>query len=187
MKTVKLSVVMLLSLILALSMSSCAFFSSEVNRFGGGELLDADMIESIKQEIFPSGDPSVNGDSTNNPSQEIIDVRDTVTDVDTVTETPEDTTAIESSSDITESVTYDKESTEVSVEESLTEADSSVITDESGERITVYWSKGGSVWHLSLKCYHVAKLDTVYSGYVEDAIAAKKEKLCSYCEKHYKD
>ena len=183
MKSSKIIIGALISVILISFLSSCSFFSSEVNRFGGGELLDNELIESIKHEIFPNGDPTINGESTGNPSQEIIDVRDSEMSQQTETEVHVYTDETEASLESTELITENK-ATSPETDETT---EGQVITDVNGERIKVYWSKGGSVWHLSLSCYHVAKLDTVYSGYIEDAIAAKKEKLCSYCEKKYQD
>ena len=164
------------TLIILLSLTSCSFFSSEVIRFGGGTLLDKEMIESIKQNVLSETSTAEDEDS-----RQIIDVRTDVTDE----ETNVDTEA-ESEGDKAGSSETNVEETGTSPDKSESALDNSDPTETVNNEETVYWTEGGSVWHLSVNCHHL-KSTTIYSGYIKDAIDAKKTKLCSYCEKHYQD
>lgn len=44
---------------------------------------------------------------------------------------------------------------------------------------TVYWTKGGSVWHVSPDCSALSKADEILSG---SAAQSGKERGCSVCE-----
>ena len=48
---------------------------------------------------------------------------------------------------------------------------------------SVYWTKGGSVWHLSDSCSSLSKTDPadIVSGSEDEAIAAGKERACKKC------
>ena len=165
MKNIKHIAILSATFLILISLTSCSFFSSDIIRFGGGTLLDKDMIESIKQEILSGAE------DTETVSHQIIDVR---------------TEAIDEYED-TDSDAAQTDNTETHLEESSTfesASDDSVPSENTNNEATVYWTEGGSVWHLSTNCYHL-KSAKIYSGYVQDAINAKKSKLCSYCEKHY--
>ncbi len=45
----------------------------------------------------------------------------------------------------------------------------------------VYWTEGGSVYHLDPACYHLSRADEVLHGTVEKALAAGKDKVCASC------
>ena len=45
----------------------------------------------------------------------------------------------------------------------------------------VYWTEGGEVWHESASCGHLSQKNPAKTGTVEEAMAAKKERPCSYC------
>ena len=178
-------------ILMSLSFTSCSYFAADIPRFGGGELLDKEMISSIKSEIFSGSDTSESEtNKSGNESQVIIDVRETEAEEESETSSKAEPTT-EDRSEITDEPqsSYDTEEEDTVLDtagiESIFETSSEAT--ETGDRITVYWSKGGSAWHLSTKCHYIAESDTVYAGYVEDAKAAKKSKLCSYCEKHYQD
>lgn len=47
----------------------------------------------------------------------------------------------------------------------------------------VYWTSGGSVWHLYEDCGHLKRGKDIISGTVQEAIDAGKEKVCSSCDK----
>ncbi len=49
------------------------------------------------------------------------------------------------------------------------------------EAVTVYWVKGGEVWHISAKCPSLARSKTVLSGTVEAAMASGKARVCKRC------
>ena len=54
---------------------------------------------------------------------------------------------------------------------------------DGAEYSTVYWTSGGSVWHLSEDCGHLKRGKVIISGTVQDAMDAGKEKVCSTCGK----
>jgi len=56
-------------------------------------------------------------------------------------------------------------------------------TAMNGKEQSVYWTKGGSVWHLSDSCSSLSKTDPadIVSGSEDEAIAAGKERACKKC------
>lgn len=48
-------------------------------------------------------------------------------------------------------------------------------------QVVVYWTEGGSVYHLSKECYHLKRAASVESGSVSRAWALGKERACSVC------
>ena len=45
----------------------------------------------------------------------------------------------------------------------------------------VYFSEGGEVWHEWRTCGHLSQKNEIICGSIEDAIAAGKERGCSFC------
>lgn len=65
-----------------------------------------------------------------------------------------------------------------------TEAEATTKADESDIKTeTVYWTEGGSVWHLTPQCSRLSKSKEIISGTVSEAKEAKKERVCSFCGK----
>ena len=81
--------------------------------------------------------------------------------------------------DITESFANEEESE--SEENETTDKNASVGNNPN--KSTVYWAKGGSVWHTHRDCGSLKKSKEIFSGSVEEAKEEGKTKLCSYCEK----
>ena len=79
----------------------------------------------------------------------------------------------------TEEVTDSKNDLTGDSDETVTDGQNNIDTDE----ITVYWTKSGSVWHTSADCYHLRKSTEILSGTVTEAQEAGKLKLCSNCGK----
>lgn len=46
---------------------------------------------------------------------------------------------------------------------------------------TVYWVKGGEVWHTTSKCSSLSRSKNILSGTVEDALLAGKARACKRC------
>lgn len=63
--------------------------------------------------------------------------------------------------------------------------DGVITSDETtnAASVLVYWTKGGSVWHLSDSCSSLSKTDPadIVSGSEDEAIAAGKERACKKC------
>ncbi len=68
---------------------------------------------------------------------------------------------------------------------------------EALEGMVVYWSPNGKVYHTHVNdeqsghatddgqdCPYLNRADALVSGTIEEAIAAGKTKLCSYCQRH---
>ena len=87
----------------------------------------------------------------------------------------------------------DAKETEVETsEEEIPDVTSSATDTDSGESTdapvtepdgTVYWTKGGSVYHSHEDCSHLRKSKNVLSGTVEEANTAGKPRLCATCAK----
>lgn len=50
-----------------------------------------------------------------------------------------------------------------------------------GTAEAVYWTAGGSVWHVTRECSALAKSQAVQSGNVSDAQSAGKARVCKRC------
>lgn len=46
---------------------------------------------------------------------------------------------------------------------------------------TVYWTKGGSVWHVSRGCSALKNSTDILSGTEDEALAAGKSRVCKKC------
>lgn len=49
----------------------------------------------------------------------------------------------------------------------------------------VYWSPFGKAYHIDEDCHALNRTDTLTVGNVEEAIAARRTKLCSFCAKRH--
>lgn len=60
------------------------------------------------------------------------------------------------------------------------ETETETETDEPADGI-VHWTDGGTVWHERLSCSRLSDKSPVRTGSVDEALAAKKERGCSFC------
>ena len=88
------------------------------------------------------------------------------------TETAEKLLSEKETEDLTETREQDAEYNE----------DTTYIHENSEDDQTVFWTKGGKVWHLSKNCGYI-KNSEVESGSLSDAVESKKERVCSSCGK----
>ena len=65
--------------------------------------------------------------------------------------------------------------------ELFTEAEEPDTADGYHNFETVYWTEGGSVYHLNRDCYHLKRAENVISGSVKHARKEGKERVCSTC------
>lgn len=65
---------------------------------------------------------------------------------------------------------------ETDKEPDLTDGD--VTSPDDG---TVYWVKGGEVWHIKKTCQSLSRSKNILSGSVDDAVAAGKTRVCKKC------
>ena len=68
--------------------------------------------------------------------------------------------------------------TDVPVADTGKEDDTSQ-TEENAD--TVYWVKGGEVWHTRSNCSSLSRSKNILSGTVEDALLAGKARVCKRC------
>ena len=151
--------------ILSVLLGGCAFNES-ANSFRGGELLDEDMMSELKESVLAENGSDLTETGLESLSGSNVD-SETVAD------------SVQSNEDTAEN---DGESETVNSDGTLTEETEKVAESEIGKADTVYWVKGGSVWHLSRDCYHLRNKDVI-SGSVEEAQEAGKTKVCSNCSK----
>ena len=152
---------LLLILLQRVSLCSCDLDESR-NNFRGGELLDAERMSEIKNEVLGTEALTGSNETTADKSTE------STTDNDTDNETAANA---EESSNGTQK---DTEGTERNETETSKNAD--------GTAIFVYWLKGGTRWHLSADCYHIRNKEVI-SGTEEDAIEAGMKSVCSSCSR----
>ena len=166
-RSIKKVLLVLMCLGLFLGFCSCDFDESR-NNFLGGELLDNEKLSEIRDSIFTEESNTVTGegdensegnqDSTQGNSSESSENNETVTESEVTNDSQTENNDNTQSEGITESETI-------------------------GKSELVYWTKGGSRWHLFRDCYHIKDSENVISGTEEEAIEAKKEKVCSSCAK----
>ena len=53
--------------------------------------------------------------------------------------------------------------------------------DGFASREIVYWTEGGSVYHLDRDCYHLKRAERVIEGSVKHAWSEGKERVCATC------
>ena len=61
-----------------------------------------------------------------------------------------------------------------------TEAETTAFT--LNESTAVYWTEGGSKYHLFADCAHLSKSDNVKTGNMENAAEAGKSECCKTCK-----
>ena len=168
MKSLKLSICLLLVFVTAISSSACSLFIPDKGSFDGGEILNEELLSEIRAEIFTySSDTSTESEENTNLS-----------------ESSSYETEIESENEaITSEETENCDTTSERIEESIltTEETEKGTTSSSGK--VVFWTESGSVWHSFKDCGHLKNSKEILSGSVDDAIAAGKEKLCTTCQK----
>jgi hypothetical protein len=142
-----------LSAFLILLLCACDLDESSGN-LQGGDLLDANRISEIKEEVL-------------------------ATEESTTAETSYNSATEESDSDERTNDTENTENTEV---QSDTNTSNGEVSDENiGDE--VYWTESGGVWHLYRDCGHLKNSQNVLSGTVADAEEAGKDHVCSSCNK----
>ena len=99
-----------------------------------------------------------------------------------LSQTEEIITESESEGDNDKSNNESDESPDESNIETESETESETET-ETKIMETVYWTKGGEVWHLFKDCGYLKNSKSILSGSVEEAIENGKEKVCTSCSK----
>ena len=64
--------------------------------------------------------------------------------------------------------------------ETEAETETETETEEPADGI-VYWTDSGVVWHERLSCRHLSDKNPIRTGSIDEALAAKKERGCSFC------
>ena len=163
-------------LMLSVLLCSCGFDESD-NSFRGGELLDNEKMSELKDKFITDGTEEDNVELENSDR---VTEKQTEKQTDKSTEKPSGskTETQTERNDVTASTeihTCDESDT-VKIYETETE-----IFEEQTD--IVYWTKSGSVWHVSDQCRYIKNSKGVLSGSVEEAMEAGKEKVCSSCGK----
>lgn len=170
MKSTKLINIILFALTLTLLLSSCSYFSADRPRFGGGELLDDERISEIKAEIFSDDETATQTDDGDNGQNDETEQTQSNEGQGNANGNNSGDTSAEAAPD---------ETVDDANEESVPHND----TSEEDEHSTVYWTEGGSVWHVSKECSSLKNSKNIISGSVEEAQNAGKERVCSRCGK----
>ncbi len=163
-------------LLLSVVLAACDFDESRYHLYGG-KLLNDEMISEIKNEIF-SGATFESETVIVEEYETVENSNDIPMDVDVITETQKDVV----SGDELYETNPNYETNENTLSVDSVEITTEKISDAE-QTNTVYWTKSGSVWHTRSDCYHIKKSSNVFSGTLDEAIEAGKEKLCSSCGK----
>ena len=145
---------------LGVCITACDFDESK-NHYFGGTILDDGLMESIKDALITETESEAES-ATDEPT----------------TESDEITTETETEAQTDSNTVVTTDVTETDTNEATEDTDKPDTTPSS----TVYWTESGETWHTNPKCYHIKNKD-VFSGSVEEAIEAGKERLCKTCAK----
>ena len=156
------SLCLLLIFLSVASVTSCRLFVPKNNAFYGGQVLDDNMMESIKENVLNTE----SGDNTEALGNGPVFVRPG-----------------EIESPVTDNEPSVEETASEMQEASAEESDTCEYTDLEFDESTVFWTEGGGVWHLFNNCGHLKRSKKIYYGTVEEAVEAGKEKVCSTCAK----
>lgn len=140
--------------VMLIILPSCSMFWASSSTYSGGQILDDELMSSMRAEII--------GENT-----EIVKPGETTQNKNETNEVVKDETESSQSNKETESDSSKEESTKKDNEE----------TDN-----TVYWTKGGGVYHLYKDCGYIKSSSEILSGTVEEALEAKKSGVCSRCQ-----
>ena len=198
-KIIKKIFVVALCAVLFLALCACDFDESK-NNFYGGELVDQEKLSELKASIITESTQTVETEkeeSTQDKESVIVQETQAVeTKKEEITQDKEninDNTSTEIISTIDESGKEENQSENPS--ETAQEEDKESVWDSENEESlespteaidqeeVVYWVEGGKVWHLSTDCRYLKDKENIHCGTVEEAMEAKKTKLCSSCEK----
>lgn len=149
-RPILIAAAVVLTLLQVIMFTSCDFDESK-NNFRGGELLDAEKMSEIKNELRGT----------------------------------ESETEKENGSQISdESESHRGENSEGTQRDTTgTERNETESNSFAGDTaIIVYWTEGGSVWHVSRDCYHIKNKDVI-SGTVAEAEMSGHDKSCKTCNK----
>lgn len=174
----RISIIVLCVVFLSI-LCSCDLDESR-NNFSGGDLLDVEKLSELKDSIMTE-ESEIAETEKEKQTQDNESVK--------YNTEPESTSKIEDTAN--EEITNDvvtEGSTETSLgndEESVSDSESEELseTEIANKDELVYWTEAGKVWHLSPDCHHLKNSEKILSGTIEEAMAAKKTKLCSSCEK----
>lgn len=166
---------------------SCSMFWSSNPTYSGGQMLDDELMSSMRDEIL--------GEKTEISDQEVSDEitedenesenSDEITTEENESENSHEKAESSESQDNTESSkTNEESSTKHDQEESSTKHDQeeSSTKHDHQESTPVYWTENGGVYHLFRDCSYIKSSAEVISGTVEEANDAGKSDACSRCQ-----
>ena len=198
-KNIKKILTVGLSIVLLSALCACDFDETKTN-FCGGDLVDVEKLSELKASIITEDTDiteTEKEDNTQNKGNTEVNTEIQFTGGVEHNQGEENTSEHLSQSakeDPEESVSYGEgiEMTEVNTEietesktETKTETETEAVTETEtvSEDELVYWVEGGKVWHLSTDCRYLKDKENIQCGTVEEAMEAKKTKLCSSCAK----
>jgi len=164
--------------VILIILPSCSMFWASNSTYSGGQILDDELMSSMRAEIIGENTEIVKpGETTQNKNETNEVVKDETDEItkDESGEIVKDETD-EIVKDETESSQSNKETESDSSKEESTKKDNEE-TDN-----TVYWTKGGGVYHLYKDCGYIKSSSEILSGTVEEALEAKKSGVCSRCQ-----
>lgn len=165
-KRIFLSLILIVILIVDLG---CSQYIDDPESIGSGEILTPEYMAEISQKL----EEDKNSSSEASSSINVVENNSVETSSNTVeaeTDLVIETTACE----VTDN--YITQSTlAVQPIDSITVSAGSEISD------VVYWTEGGSVWHIKKDCSSLSRSKNIISGSESEAISAGKERVCKRC------
>lgn len=154
-----------LALLLVMLFSGCSqAYNDMANAKDTGKVtLTPDYVAEISRELASSSDTTALPQHATTPADR------------TTQGTPSDTTAAATTTAHTETTTSDHAATTTAHTETTAQERSTDAQD------IVYWTVSGSVWHTDKNCSSLEHANEILSGTVNEAIAAKKSRVCKKC------
>ena len=141
--------------VMLIILPSCSMFWASNSTYSGGQILDDELMSSMRAEIIGEKAEATKSDETNRDTSDV-----------TIKDEADGTVNGETESNESDSF----------------EIEDSIKKDEEEPDNTVYWTKGGGVYHLYKDCGYIKSSSEILSGTVEEALEAKKSGVCSRCQ-----
>lgn len=155
-----------LALLLVMLFSGCSqAYNDMTNAKDTGQVtLTPDYVAEISRELASSSDTTALSQHATTPADR------------TTQSAPADTTAAATTTAHTETTASDHAAAATTTHTETTSSDRSTDVQD-----IVYWTVSGSVWHTDKNCSSLEHANEILSGTVNEAIAAKKSRVCKKC------
>lgn len=167
MKNITKNLLCVTLVLIFIMLPSCSMFWSSNPTYSGGQMLDDELMSSMRAEII--------GENTEATTRETTKTETKPNKPDTEIESDQSSAETEVDQSDIETEPNDSHGSSANEESTIKEEDQN--TDK-----LVYWTKGGGVYHFYKDCGYIKSSSEVLSGTEEEALEAGKSGVCSRCQ-----